>query len=111
MQTPLEPGATVKGREIVYLKELQPGETVASYITGYGNTAADYDIRVEDTTTHVGIEQTGSVPISRFYLWSIHTTVCPEVYIHLNIAPGKTGKWDIHYHFLTNMQSPERGTS
>jgi hypothetical protein len=102
-QTPLEPGATVKGNDIVYLKDLQPGDTVASYLTGYGTTASDYDIRLENKNTHTGIEQTGSMPISRFYLWSIHTTVCPEAYLHLDIAPGKTGTWDIHYHFLTNL--------
>lgn len=101
---PLEPGASVKGRDIVYLNELQPKETVAAYLTGYGNSASDYDIRLEDTKTHVGIEQIGDVPISRFYLWSIHTTVCPEAYVHLDIAPGHTGKWAIHYHFLTNVQ-------
>lgn len=103
-QTPLEPGATVKGNDIVYLKDLLPGDTVASYLTGYGTTASDYDIRLENKNTHTGIEQTGSMPVSRFYLWSIHTTVCPEAYLHLDIAPGKTGTWDIHYHFLTNLQ-------
>lgn len=102
-QTPLEPGATVKGRDIVYQKELQPGDTVASYLTGYGSSASDYDIRLENKNTHTGIEQTGTMPISRFYLWSIHTTVCPEAYIHLDIPPGTTGKWDIHYHFLASL--------
>jgi hypothetical protein len=106
-QTPLEPGATVKDHDIVYLKELQPGDTVASYLTGYGTTASDYDIRLENKNTHTGIEQTGTVPIYRFYLWSIHTTVCPEAYVHLEIPPGKTGEWDIHYHFLTNLPQSE----
>jgi hypothetical protein len=102
-ETPLEPRATVKGNDIVYLKELGQRDSVATYLTGYGNTASDYDIRLENKNTHTGIEQTGSMPISRFYLWSIHTTVCPEAYLHLDIAPGKTGEWDIHYHFLTNL--------
>ena len=102
-QTPLEPDTTVKGNDIVYLKELQPGDSVASYLTGYGSTASNYDIRLENKKTHTGIEQTGTMPIYRFYLWSIHTTVCPEAYVHLAIAPGKTGTWDIHYHFLTNL--------
>jgi hypothetical protein len=103
-QTPLGQEATVKGQDIVYLKELQPGESAESYITGYGTTASDYAIRLENKNTHTGIEQTGTMPISRFYLWSIHTTVCPEAYIHLDIPPGKTGKWDIHYHFLTGVE-------
>ncbi|HZC42867.1 MAG TPA: hypothetical protein VE195_01755 [Acidobacteriaceae bacterium] len=102
-QTPPQPGATVKGNDIVYLKELGEGDSVASYLTGYGSTASDYDIRLENKNTHTGIEQTGSMPISRFYLWSIHSTICPEAYLHLDIASGKTEKWDIHYHFLANL--------
>jgi hypothetical protein len=102
-QTPLEPNATVKGNNIVFLKQLEPGDSVATYLTGYGKTASDNDLRLENNNTHTGIEQTGSMPISRFYLWSIHTTVCPEVYIHLDIPPGKTEKWDIHYQFLANL--------
>jgi hypothetical protein len=102
-QTPLEPNATVKGNNVEFLKELQPGDSVATYLTGYGKTASDNDLRLENNNTHTGIEQTGSMPISRFYLWSIHTTVCPEVYVHLDIPPGKTEKWDIHYQFLTNL--------
>ena len=102
-QTPLEPGATVHGHDIVYLKELAPGDSVASYLTGYGSKASDYDIRLENKNSHTGIVQTGSMPISQFYLWSIHTTVCPEAYIHLDIPPGKTEQWDIHYHFLTHL--------
>ncbi len=102
-QTPLEPGATVKGHDIVYLKELQHGESVAAYLTGFGNTASDYDLRLENKNTHTAIEQTGSMPISRFYLWSIPTTICPEAYLHLDIPPGKVGEWDIHYHFQTKL--------
>lgn len=102
-QTPLESEATVKGNDIVFLKELEPGDSVATYLTGYGNSASENDIRLENKNTKTGIEQTGSMPIARFYLWSIHTTVCPEVYLHLDIPPGKAQEWDIHYHFLTNL--------
>ncbi len=102
-ETPLEPGATVKNNDIVYLKQLHPGESVASYLTGYGSTASDYNLRLENKNTHAAIEQTGTMPISRFYLWSIPTTICPEAYLHLEIPPGKAGKWDIHYHFQPNL--------
>ncbi|MGC2160884.1 MAG: hypothetical protein WA634_03150 [Silvibacterium sp.] len=102
--TPLLPGAVVRGHDIAYLKELQPKETVAAYLSGYGSSASDYSILLENTRTHTGIEQTGDMPISRFYLWSIRSTICPEAYIHLDIAPGHTGKWAIHYRFLTNVR-------
>lgn len=92
--------AKVEGNEIVYLKELQPHQTVAGYISGYSDKASDYDITVEDKTTGVGVQQTSDSPIAKFYLWSIHTTISPEAYIHLDVDPGKTQSWTIRYRFF-----------
>jgi hypothetical protein len=91
--------ATIEGNEVVYQEELQPHQQVAGYLQGYSNGAADYDFTVEDRNTGVGVEQTGDTPISRLYLWSIRTTICPEAYIHLVVLPGKTVHWTIRYRF------------
>ena len=95
----MEPLAGIEGKQIVYRQELQPGQYVESYITGYSNNPSDYDIVVEDTKTGVGVEQTGNTPISLFNFWSPRTTICPEAYHHLVIAPGQTVRWDIRYRF------------
>lgn len=100
LETPLAPAARVEGNNIAYQEELQPRQTVASYIKGYSNKAADYNFTVEDNNTRIGVQQTSDSPISRFYLWSIRSTVSPEAYIHLDIPPGKTGRWKIHYRFF-----------
>jgi hypothetical protein len=92
--------AKIDGNEIVYLKELQPHQTVAGYITGYSDKASDYDITVEDRNTGIGVQQTSDSPISKFYLWSIRTTISPEAYIHLSVPPGKMQGWKIHYRFF-----------
>jgi hypothetical protein len=89
--------AKIEGNTIRYLKELEPHQTVASYISGYSDKATDYDITVESQTTGVGIQQTSDSPIAKFYLWSIPTTISPEAYIHLNIAPNQTQSWTIRY--------------
>jgi hypothetical protein len=99
-EKPLEPLAGIDGKQIVYHDELQQGQYVESYLTGYSDKPADYDIVVEDTKTGVGVEQTGDNPLSRFNFWSPRTTICPEAYHHLVIAPGKTAHWDIHYRFF-----------
>lgn len=98
--TPLEPDAAVQGNDIVYLRELGPGATVASYLTGYDNRASGYSLSLRNTQLHVGIEQKANVPLSRLYLWSIRTTICPEAYVHLDIPPGRSGRWTIEYRFL-----------
>lgn len=38
--------------------------------------------------------------IAQLNFWSIHTTLCPEAYIHLKIAPGQTATWTIRYRFF-----------
>ncbi len=99
----LKGAAEVRGDEIVYLRELEPGnrDSVASYIEGYGDAVRDYDIRVENSKSGAGVQQTGDHPISKLYLWSVRTTVCPEAYISLRVERRKTAKWQIRYRFYT----------
>jgi hypothetical protein len=99
-EKPLEPLAGIDGKQIIYHDELQQGQYVESYLTGYSDKPSDYDIVVENTKTGVGVEQTGDTPMSRFNFWSPRTTMCPEAYHHLVIAPGQTVHWDIHYRFF-----------
>jgi hypothetical protein len=101
-QRPLEPRGKIDGKDIVYLQELGTGpkEAVTSYLKGFSQSPADYDITVEDQRTGVGVEQTADVPISQFNFWSIRTTICPEAYIHLSVQPGQTTHWNIRYRFF-----------
>lgn len=101
-QRPLGPRARIDGKDIVYLQELpaMPRQAVTSYLTGYSNSPADYDFTVENRNTGVGVEQTSESPIAQLNFWSIHTVICPEAYIHVNVAPGQTANWNIHYRFF-----------
>jgi hypothetical protein len=83
----------------MYLKELEPRQTVQTEIQGFGASAKDYDIRVENRKTGAGVRQTGDRPISKIVFWSIRTTVCPEAYIDLRIEPGQESSWRIAYEF------------
>lgn len=98
---PFEFGASIDDRRIVYQQPIAPGGTVDGYLTGYNATAADNRIMVENTDLGFGVEQTETLPLSKLYLWSIPTTICPEAYIHLDVAPGKTVYWTIRYRLFT----------
>jgi hypothetical protein len=99
---PLGAFAEVQGHDLVFLKELGPRETVASFLTGYSNKVSDYDITVEDQSTGVGVEQTSDTPLSKVNFWSPRTTVCPEAYVHLIVPAGKTAHYAIHYRFFAD---------
>ena len=95
----MEPAAAIHGREIVYQEPLLPKKSAFTFLTGYSKSTSDYDITVENEKTGVGVEQTADMPMSRLNFWSIQTTICPEAYIHLVIAPGQTAHWTIRYRF------------
>jgi hypothetical protein len=93
-------GAHIDGKQIVYDRELQARQSATSYIRGYSSDASSYDIVVENRKTGVGVEQTGDQPLARFNFWSIPTTICPEAYVHIKVAPGQTAHWYIRYRFF-----------
>jgi hypothetical protein len=97
----LKGAAETRGKEFVYLRDLPKGPQVATDLTGFGPAASDYDIRVENRAAGVSVRQTSDRPISRLYLWSIRSTVCPEAYIDMRIEPGQEFTWNISYEFYT----------
>jgi hypothetical protein len=92
--------AEIRGKEFVYLQELQGrGQSVFTDLEGYRASAKDYDIRVENRKAGAGVRQTSDRPMAKLVLWSIRTTVCPEAYIDMKIEPGKEFTWRIAYEF------------
>jgi hypothetical protein len=94
--------AEIRGKELVYQRDLHAGgESVYTPISGFGTTPVDNDIVVENAVAKAGVREMGDRPLSNFYFWSIRSTVCPEGYIHMSVAPGNTFKWKITYRFYT----------
>jgi hypothetical protein len=96
---PMNGLAEIRGKELVYLSELQTRQTAQTDIAGYGASASDFDFRVENRKTGTGVRQTGDRPITRINFWSIRTTICPEAYHRITVEPGKETKWKIGYEF------------
>lgn len=96
---PLGDLGRLTGRELTFVKPLEKGQNVFTELSGFGPTAADYDIRVENRKTRAGVRITADRPISKFVFWSAPITVCPEPYIDASVAPGAESSWRITYHF------------
>lgn len=91
--------AEVRGRDLAFLKVLEPKQTVLSEMEGFGPTAADYDFRIENRKSRAGVRIVGDRPLQKLLFWSAPKTVCPEPYIDVSAAPGQTSSWRITYHF------------
>jgi len=103
----LKNGAHIAEGQIAFDRELNTGESAFTGISGFSRNISDYDFVVENSATGAGVEQTADQPITRLFFWSIRTTVCPEAYIHLVVAPGQTVHWTIRYRFFTASASSQ----
>lgn len=98
--------AAARGRDLRYLRELRPGESVYSELEGFGPTAADYDITIRNTAAGAGVRIRGDRPIARLVYWSIRTTTCPEPYVAIDVPPGRETRWRYTYTFFTESPQP-----
>ena len=96
---PLGELGALTGKELTFAASCREGQTVFTELDGFGPTAADYDIRVENRKTRAGVRITADRPIAKFVFWSAPATVCPEPYIDASVAPGDESSWRITYQF------------
>lgn len=91
--------AAVEGNRIVYKKLLQGEDTVAIPIQGFGNTAADYSITIENKKARAGMKVTGDHPLAEESLWSIRSVLAMEPFVGLSIQPGSEFAWKYTYSY------------
>jgi len=92
----------IRNKELIYLRELEKGQSVLTILEGYGDRAEDHDIRIENRKTGTGVRVTSNRPIAKMQFWSIRTTICPEAYINIEIGPGRESAWRINYEFYAH---------
>jgi hypothetical protein len=97
--------AEVRGMQIAYLRQMGKGESIITNLSGFGDSARDYDITVENRKVSAGVRITADRPLSALVFWSDfwyeRATLCPEPYIRMRIEPGQESTWHINYEFYT----------
>ncbi|HVW11760.1 MAG TPA: hypothetical protein VHC90_24425 [Bryobacteraceae bacterium] len=93
--------ASVQGNRITYLKTLKDRETVAMPVDGFGASAKDYDIRVENPKAGVGVHIIGDQPLASVALWSIRSVIAIEPFVAISAAPGNSMSWSYTYTYYT----------
>ena len=92
----------VRDNQLVYLKTLVDRDRGTANPAGFGDTAKDYDFRVEDKQSGVGYHVTGDKPLSSITVWSIKTVQAVEPYISYSIDPSKEYVWTLRYDYFVN---------
>jgi hypothetical protein len=95
----LDPLAEVRGKQLLFPKELRGKDTFYGEFQGFGKTAADYEIRVENRTTGAGVVVASDQPLANLGVWAVRTVVAPEPYIEIKIPAGRDFSWKYTYTF------------
>lgn len=87
-------------KRLVFKRDIVGDESIAiKHLEGLNNNFDNFDVRIHNAKTGAGVKITGDQPLSRFRLWGTATTICPETYIDIKVAPGETYSWSYFYEF------------
>lgn len=89
--------AEIRGNQIAYLNSLQESDVASFPISGFGKSAGDYDIRIENKNAGAGVRITADQPLAAMVLWSIRSVLSVEPFIDISVAPGATSTWTYTY--------------
>jgi hypothetical protein len=98
------PNATlidVKGKELVYAKPLSGRDQAVVTFEGYGSTAADTEMIIENEKLGAGVRITADRPLIRNMLWSIRSVFAIEPYMAVDVEPGKAFTWTNRFEYYT----------
>ena len=89
------------GKELAYLQELPAvRQSVFSELSGFGDSAKDFDIRVENKKVGAGVRVTGDKPREGRILRPARTTLCPSSHRDESRS-GREFTWRLTYDFYT----------
>lgn len=93
--------AEAKGNEIVFNKVLKGEDQAVVFIKGYGDSAKDNRIAIENKKVSAGVRISGNRPLIREFLWSIRSVLAVEAYIVIDVPPGADFTWKNTYEYYT----------
>ncbi len=89
----------VSGNSITLGRMLDETESVVAELRGYSERLSDYDITVRHKKSGATVRIRGDRPLVKLLFWAKRRVLCPEPYIHINLAPGERITWRIAYDF------------
>jgi hypothetical protein len=87
----------MQNKTLTYLRPMATKERFSFPITGFGNTAKDYDFKIEDTKTGAAVRVQGDQPLTRINIFSIDRVQSVEPTIAIELAPGAEKSWTYTY--------------
>jgi hypothetical protein len=91
----------LKDRTLRLRGDLGSGDYVYSLLPGFGSAINDHRFTLRNTKTGSAIVAIGDRPLTKFQLWGVRTTLCPEPFVRIEVPAGGTERWSTRYRFET----------
>jgi hypothetical protein len=98
---PEEGLAEIRKNQIVFLKTFTGEDRVYTTIEGFGKSADDYHVRIENSQAKAGVTIRGDRPLAKMALWSIRSNVSVEPFVEVTADPGGQTSWKYIYEYTT----------
>jgi hypothetical protein len=93
LRPPKKELVAVQGNEVVYQKQLSGQDEAVVLMGGFGDSAKDSAITIENKKVGAGVKIIGDRPLIRELLWSVRTVLAVEPYVAIDVAPGAEFRW------------------
>lgn len=97
---PPEGRASLEGNQLIYHQIARPPFLVKCQ--GFGDDPANGTVRLTNTRTGAGVEIGGDFPLYGLNFWTSPITLCPELFVKIDVAPGKAQQWTRTYRFFAD---------
>jgi hypothetical protein len=85
--------ADIRGKELVFRKDLKGTDHLYAEFKGFPKQVQDNAVEIENQRARVMMRIRGDRPLADFHVFAVHTTICPEPYIDIKLAPGEEVRW------------------
>ena len=87
--------------QIFYRGKLVGKDTVYFTIEGFGKSAGDYKIHIDNADVKAGMMISGDHPLAKMSLWSIRSVIAVEPFVDISLEPGGESTWKYDYEYYT----------
>ena len=92
----------LRGNTLTYMREIEDGKQIFALLSGFGPSINDNQFEIVNQKTKAGVRVNLDRPLDKLQFWSPRTTLCPEPFVNLQIKPGQSDRWAIHYTFYSS---------
>jgi len=91
--------AFLESHSLMFRAPIPVAKAVFSPLTGFDGTAEGNQVTVRCRSAGMEVRITGDRPVCRFHVFAASGAVCPEPFVALRLAPGRSETWEHRYEF------------